>query len=205
MNETIQMILTRRSIRKFNDKPIDKETMELLMDCAIHAPSGMGKDTWHFVGITNKILTRRSIRKFNDKPIDKETMELLMDCAIHAPSGMGKDTWHFVGITNKVLIDELIDIVGKMLNNEDYNMYHPSALIIPFNLMDNSHGVEDNACALENIFIAANSLGIGSVKIMLVHWKTSLLQQIVWVLVVCGLINCANLMKILTCDNSLRR
>ena len=111
------------------------------------------------------ILTRRSIRKFNDKPIDKETMELLMDCAIHAPSGMGKDTWHFVGITNKVLIDELIDIVGKMLNNEDYNMYHPGALIIPFNLMDNSHGVEDNACALENIFIAANSLGIGSVWI----------------------------------------
>lgn len=111
------------------------------------------------------ILTRRSIRKFNDKPIAKGTMELLMDCAIHAPSGMGKDTWHFVGITNKALIDELIGIVAKALNNVNYTMYQPSALIIPVNLADNGHGIEDNACALENIFIAANSLGIGSVWI----------------------------------------
>lgn len=44
-------------------------------------------------------------------------------------------------------------------------MYQPEILIIPSNQRDNPHGKEDNACAMENIFLAAHSLGIGSVWI----------------------------------------
>ena len=44
-------------------------------------------------------------------------------------------------------------------------MYAPAALIIPSNEKDNRHSVEDNACALENMFLAAHALGIGSVWI----------------------------------------
>ena len=53
-------------------------------------------------------------------------------------------------------------------------MYHPTALIIPANLKDSSHGMEDNACALENIFLASHSLGIGTVWInQLRHYMDS--------------------------------
>ena len=43
--------------------------------------------------------------------------------------------------------------------------YRPQAIIIPSNKKDSPYGREDNACALENIFLAAHSLGIGSVWI----------------------------------------
>ena len=44
-------------------------------------------------------------------------------------------------------------------------MYDPAALIIPSNLKDSRFGMEDNACALENVFLAAYSHGVGSVWI----------------------------------------
>ena len=44
-------------------------------------------------------------------------------------------------------------------------MYNPQVLLVPSNERENPHGMEDNACALENIFLAAHSFGIGSVWI----------------------------------------
>lgn len=113
----------------------------------------------------NTILTRRSIRKFTDKPIPKEILEDLVKAALHAPSGMGKQTWKFTVITNKNAIKRLADAIQTTLNRPGYNMYCPAAVIMPSNLRDSNWGREDNACALENIFLAARSYGVGSVWI----------------------------------------
>ena len=113
----------------------------------------------------NTILTRRSIRKFTDKPIPKEILEDLVKAALHAPSGMGKQTWKFTVITNKDAIKRLADAIQTTLNRPGYNMYCPAAVIMPSNLRDSNWGREDNACALENIFLAARSYGVGSVWI----------------------------------------
>lgn len=109
------------------------------------------------------IMTRRSIRKFTDCPIEEEKLEQILRAAIHAPSGMGKDTWQFTVVTNREKIKKLADTIAEVLNREGYNMYQPQALIIPSNLEESPWGKEDNACALENIFLSAHALGIGSV------------------------------------------
>ena len=44
-------------------------------------------------------------------------------------------------------------------------MYEPQTIIITSNLRDSRFGIDDNACALENIFLAAHAFGIGSVWI----------------------------------------
>lgn len=111
------------------------------------------------------IIERRSIRNFNQKKIKREDLELIVECAIHSPSARGLDTYRFIVINNDEMIDELIKIMRKLLNDDNYTMYHPKALIIPTNKKDNPYAIEDNACALENIFIAAKSLDIGSVWI----------------------------------------
>ncbi|MFI3114841.1 MAG: nitroreductase family protein [Clostridia bacterium] len=54
MNEIIENILTRRSVRSFNDKPVSKEDIELLLKTAIYAPSGSNKQTWNFFAVLNK-------------------------------------------------------------------------------------------------------------------------------------------------------
>lgn len=115
--------------------------------------------------VINNILTRRSIRDFSDEKVSKENLEILMESAIYAPSGAGRQTWNFVAVTNKELIDELCSTIGKVLDRENYQFFNGQALIIPSNERDSRWGRDDNACALQNIFLAGHSLNIGSVWI----------------------------------------
>ena len=68
-------------------------------------------------------------------------------------------------VTNKNAIKRLAEAIKITLNRPGYNLYCPAAIIIPSNLRDSNWGKEDDACALENIFLAANSYGVGSVWI----------------------------------------
>ncbi len=54
MNEVINNILSRRSIRDFSDKPVSKEDIELLIKTGLYAPSGMNKQSWKFIGVINQ-------------------------------------------------------------------------------------------------------------------------------------------------------
>ena len=115
--------------------------------------------------VIRNLLTRRSVRKFTDKKIPREELDILLKVALAAPSGMNKQTWQFTLVTDEEKIQKLAVAVGKALGREGYDIYKPAALIIPSNLRESAWGMEDNACALENIFLAAHSLGIGSVWI----------------------------------------
>jgi len=115
--------------------------------------------------VMKNILTRRSTRKFTDEKISKDILKDIVDAALHAPSGMGKQSWSFTVVTNKDVIAQLCEVVGAALGREHYDMYKPAALIIPSNLKESHLGRDDNACALENIFLAAHSYGVGSVWI----------------------------------------
>ena len=111
------------------------------------------------------ILNRRSVRNFTREPISEEILNSLVDAAMHAPSGMCKKTWKFTVITNTEIIKKLAETIKKVLNREIYDMYSPTAIIIPSNDRDSAWGRDDNACALQNIFLAAKSYGVGSVWI----------------------------------------
>ncbi len=115
--------------------------------------------------VMENLLTRRSVRAFLEKEIPKEELSQILKAAAYAPSGMGLQTWQFTAVTDRAKIRQLAAVVAKELGRDGYNMYNPPAIIIPSNAADSPYGKEDNACALENIFLAAWSFGIGSVWI----------------------------------------
>ena len=53
-NETIGTILARRSIRKYEDKPVEREKIDRILECACAAPSAKNFRPWHFVEITER-------------------------------------------------------------------------------------------------------------------------------------------------------
>lgn len=113
--------------------------------------------------VIENILTRRSVRKFTDAKISREDLELILKTAVYAPSGMNRQTWEFTAVTDRKKLDRFAEIIGKELDREGYSFYNADVLIIPSNVREGFWSKEDNACALENIFLAAHSLGIGSV------------------------------------------
>lgn len=53
-NEVIQNILTRCSVRAYDDRPVEREKIDTLLQCAVHAPSAMNRQTWHFKSRENR-------------------------------------------------------------------------------------------------------------------------------------------------------
>ncbi len=112
------------------------------------------------------INNRRSTRSFADKKIDREALEIIASSAYKAPTGMNKQTWKFSVVQNKDLLHELYTYIAEKQNRgSSYNFYNADTLIIAASLKENQFSVEDCACALENMFLASESLGIGSVWI----------------------------------------
>jgi len=45
---------TRRSIRKYQQRPVEKEKVDKILEAAMQGPSAMNERPWHFVVITDK-------------------------------------------------------------------------------------------------------------------------------------------------------
>lgn len=54
MNPVIQALLTRRSIRKFNNTPIPKDILDMILQAGYYAPSGHNMQTWRFTVIQDR-------------------------------------------------------------------------------------------------------------------------------------------------------
>lgn len=116
--------------------------------------------------VINNIYTRRSVRAFAEKKISKEDLEIIADVARYAPSGMNRQEWKFTVVQNKDLIKALAKVITEELDRgPDYNFYGADTLIITTSPREAKYATEDCACALQNMFLAAHSLGIGSVWI----------------------------------------
>lgn len=116
--------------------------------------------------VLKNIQTRRSIRAFTDQKIEKDILEALVDAARYAPSGRNLQSWKFTVVQNPEMLEKLAKAIRAELKlDESYCFYHANVLILASNERDNHLGASDCACALENIFLAAHSLGVGSVWI----------------------------------------
>jgi len=50
----IPLLQARRSIRKFQDRKIEPEKIDKLMEAALRAPSSMGHNPWEFIVVTDE-------------------------------------------------------------------------------------------------------------------------------------------------------
>jgi len=110
------------------------------------------------------ILKRRSIRKYTTQPVNDEIIELLLKAAMSAPSAVGKDPWRFIIVKDKKLKQRIVEQLpnGKMMSEApvgivvlgDINAAHSN---LPGYLL------QDCSAAIENLLLAASSLGLGAV------------------------------------------
>lgn len=140
--------------------------------------------------VLNSILSRRSTRNYQERQIDALQLDTILNAAIWAPSGGNNQTWLFTAIQSKEILLKLNELVkegfqhwipdddypGKLgakaaSERQGYNFYyHAPTLIIASNRPGYENAMADCSLALENIFLAAQSLGLGSCYINQLHW-----------------------------------
>jgi nitroreductase len=157
----------------------------------LQAASNVNKEE---TAMENEILAcirqRRSTRVFQEKQIDPGFLDAILEAAIWAPSGGNNQSWLFTAIQNKDALQRLNglaregfqhwvpddDYPGKhrmkeASQGENFNFYHKApTLIVASNKPNYENAMADCALALENIFLAAHSLGLGSCYINQLHW-----------------------------------
>ena len=49
----IETIMARRSIRKYETRPVNRDTMRIILECGINAPNGQNKQSWEVRVVDN--------------------------------------------------------------------------------------------------------------------------------------------------------
>lgn len=115
--------------------------------------------------VMQTIKARRSIRAFTDQPIPREQLEQLVEAGQWAPTGKNRQSFRFTVLTDREKIQNLARTVAphfEWTKGKNYNFYGPTALILLSDERENTNGLADCSCALQNIFLMAHELGIGS-------------------------------------------
>ena len=89
---TIEAIETRRSIRKYNDKKIDKEILEEILKAGMYAPSAYNEQPWQFIVIDNKDLLDE-IPTFHDHANMCKTAALAILVCVDLKKEKTEDMW----------------------------------------------------------------------------------------------------------------
>ncbi len=58
MNEVLNVIKNRRSVRNFKPEQISQESLELILEAGIYAPTAHNDQPWHFTVIQNEDFLR---------------------------------------------------------------------------------------------------------------------------------------------------
>ena len=119
---------------------------------------------------------RRSVRKFLPAPLPEDDLKRIVEAGLWAPSARNGQPWHLTVISGPERIEavtrELKAAVARMPENpykafvgaSGYTVsYHaPAFVIVSADPQGTSMAAADCACVLQNMFLAAHSLGIGS-------------------------------------------
>ncbi|BAF60604.1 nitroreductase [Pelotomaculum thermopropionicum SI] len=62
-NETIEVIMRRRSIRDYKPDQIEEEKLQIILEAAKFAPNAGGRQLWHFTVIQNKKVIEDMVEK----------------------------------------------------------------------------------------------------------------------------------------------
>ena len=86
-NETLESIYTRRSVRKYKDKEVDKELIDKVIDARRMAPSAINMQPWNFYVLTDKTKIQeysKAIKKVAAKQVFKMGFRTLVKTAVSA-------------------------------------------------------------------------------------------------------------------------
>ena len=114
--------------------------------------------------VLEAIANRRSIRGYEAARITKEQLGCLLDAAVQSPSASNLQPWHFSVVQNTTIFDEINTEAAKMLEREKTDIFFGAQTAIFISCKaDSRWGRLDSGIAVENIALAAHSMGLGSV------------------------------------------
>ena len=109
------------------------------------------------------IFSRRSIRKYRDREVPDRMITDLLEAGMAAPSAVKKDPWHFIVIRQRQTLDKMV----AFMPNAQMLKQATGAFVVCGDIdrahdQQESYMLQDLSAAVENILLAANTMGLGT-------------------------------------------
>lgn len=122
------------------------------------------------------ISSRRSHRAYTEAQLTTEQLNAVLQAAVEAPSAVNRQPWHFSAVQNAALLREINEAVRENALSKDASQrsprfedpafdvfYHAPTVIFLSANPDYYWAGIDCGIAVQNMALAAESLGLGSV------------------------------------------
>lgn len=117
--------------------------------------------------MTNEVLktikSRRSVRAYKKDAVPQKLIEEICEAGTYAPTGRGRQSPTIIAITTERYRNKIAELNAEVMGSNSDPYYGAPVIILV--LADGAVNtfVEDGSCVLENMMLAAASLGLGSV------------------------------------------
>ena len=122
--------------------------------------------------VLEAISNRRSHRAYKNEQLPEEVLRPILTAGLQSPSARNRQPWHFSVVQDAALIQEVHDEAAKVMGKNgsprfadpDFQIfYHAPTVIFIFGEKDFPWTQVDCGIAVENMALAAEGLGIGSI------------------------------------------
>jgi len=129
----IEALETRRSIRNYQTRTVEREVIEKLITLATQAPSAMNSQPWAFIVITDK----NQLEKYSTRA--KEILLSTMD------------------------LHPLMEKYRALLSRKAFNIFYNAPVMVAIYAKPEGPAPEDDTClAAQNFMLAAHNEGLGT-------------------------------------------
>ena len=119
--------------------------------------------------VLKAIADRRSIRSYSQVPVTDEQLEALVQAAVQSPSAVNRQPYHFTFVRDPEILKEFTDDFYSIMDpaetkGEYFNVIRGATLVcFIFSEIPGVFTPVDSGIAVENMALAAHSMGLGSV------------------------------------------
>lgn len=101
------------------------------------------------------IKTRRSCRKYKPEQITDEELQAVLEAGTYAPTSRGMQSPYIVAVQNPALREQLAAMNARVMGTTSNPYYDAPTYVLV-------HPIQDGSCVLENMMLAAHSIGLAS-------------------------------------------
>ena len=156
----LKAIKDRRSIRKFKSEPISEMDLHTILEAGIAAPSSKNRQPWHFTVIRGEAKVRGEAKEELTR-----VMERGLNLEVKAHEPFLPDSMKFInGAFTSVNVMREAPVVVLVSNERGKGIDFTDNLSVDERVAEICN-VQSVAAAIENMLLAAQELGIGSLWI----------------------------------------
>lgn len=142
--EMLEFIKSRRSTRRYAERPVEPAKIESVVEAGRYAPSGGNNQTTHFIVISSpQVLTELAAL------VQAEFAKM------EVTPGMYRSKANSINASH----------TGRYVFH-----YHAPVVILTANRTDYGNAMADCCCALENMLLEANALDLGACYLNQINW-----------------------------------